>query len=114
MLQLVDVLQGVMPLPEWFAGFTVGLLVLGLPIVLATAFIQHGGPAQAPPPVSVTTMGELYPLPAERGVPSRLLTWKKAIPGGVGAFVLLIGVGAGWVMFGDGMAGGSGTVEAPS
>ena len=31
-LQVVDVLQGVMPLPEWFAGFAVGL-VLGLPIV---------------------------------------------------------------------------------
>ena len=51
-LQVVEVLQAVMPLPEWFAGLAVGLLLIGLPIVLATAFIQQGTPAQAPPPVS--------------------------------------------------------------
>ena len=32
-LQVVEVLQGVMPLPEWFAGLAVGLLLIGLPIV---------------------------------------------------------------------------------
>ena len=37
MLQVVEVLQRVMPLPEWFTGLAVGLLLIGLPIVLATA-----------------------------------------------------------------------------
>ena len=57
-------------------------------------------------------MDELYPVAAERSVPSRLFTWKKAILGGAGAFAVLIGVGVGWVMFGDGM--GSTAVEAPT
>ena len=88
------------------------LLLIGLPIVVATAFIQHAAAAPPVPPLSGTTMEELYPASPERTVPSRLFTWKKAILGGVGAFVLLVGVGFGWIMFGDGM--GSGTAEGPT
>ncbi len=29
-------------LPEWIPGFAVVLLMIGLPIVLATAFVQEG------------------------------------------------------------------------
>ena len=111
-LQVVEVLQDMMPLSEWFAGLSVGLLLIGLPIVLATAFLQQGGPAQAPPPVSITMMDELYPVAAERSAPSRLFTWKKAILGGFGAFAVLIGVGVGRVISDDGT--GSGIAEAPT
>lgn len=31
-------------LPEWFPAFALGLLVIGFPVVVATAFIQEGGP----------------------------------------------------------------------
>ena len=104
--QVVQSLTEGLGLPEWFPALAVVLLIIGLPIVLATAFIQQGGPAHATPPVSVTTMDELYPVPAERSVPSRLLTWKKAILGGVGAFALWGVLAAGWVLLG-GRPGGS-------
>ena len=99
-------------LPEWFPALAIVLLISGLPVVLATAFVQQGGPAQAPPPVSITTMDELCPVAAERTMSSCIFTWKKATFGGVGALAVLIGVGVGWVMFGDGMR--SGTAEAPT
>lgn len=31
-------------LPEWFPGLAVGLFLVGLPVVLATAFVQEGAP----------------------------------------------------------------------
>jgi hypothetical protein len=42
-------------LPEWVPGLAVVVLILGLPIVLATAFVQEGvaaqdSPAEAPAP----------------------------------------------------------------
>ena len=110
--EVVQTLTEGLGLPTWFPALALVLLIVGLPIVLSTAFIQQGGPAQAPPPVSITTMDELYPVAVERSMPSRIFTWKKAILGGVGAFVLLIGVGVGWVMFGD--RTGSSVVEAPT
>jgi len=41
-LQVVDVLTQNFGLPDWFPAFALGLLVIGLPIVLATAFVQEG------------------------------------------------------------------------
>ena len=43
-LQVVDVLTDNFGLPGWFPAFALGLMILGLPIVLATAFVQRGGP----------------------------------------------------------------------
>ena len=110
--EVVQSLTEGLGLPEWFPAFAVVLLLIGLPVVVATAFIQHSAAAPPVPPLSGTTMEELYPASPERTVSSRIFTWKKAILGGAGAFVLLIGVGVGWVMFGDGM--GSITGEAPT
>ena len=45
-LQVIETLDGMVTLPEWFAGLAIGFLVLGFPIVLATAFIQEGGPGR--------------------------------------------------------------------
>jgi len=102
------VLQGMMPLPEWFPGLAVGLLIVGLTIVLATAFVQHGGPAPAFPAPSGTTMDELYPVEGASSVTSRLLTWKNAILGGIGAFAI-VGVTA----VGSMVTGGPIGIEAP-
>ena len=41
-LQIVETLSESMTLPDWVQGFSVILLVLGLPVVLATAFVQEG------------------------------------------------------------------------
>ena len=45
-LQVVDTLGGALRLPEWLEPMALVLLIIGLPIVLATAFIQEGGPGR--------------------------------------------------------------------
>ena len=40
----VGTLGDVLRLPEWFSPLALALLIVGLPIVLATAFVQEGGP----------------------------------------------------------------------
>lgn len=73
-------------LPEWFPAFALALLVLGLPMVLATAFVQEGGAARAPE----------EPLPS-RGLRHRAFTWRNFALGGIGALALLVGA-AGWIV----------------
>jgi eukaryotic-like serine/threonine-protein kinase len=122
---ILNLTQGI-GLPHWVPGFAVVLFIIGLPIVLATAFVQEGLPgaagAQAPAsghaaessrparrsgdagPAAVAPAD--HPLAratdaADAGAASRshpwLLTWKRAILGGVVAF-LLLGVTAGGYM----------------
>ncbi len=43
-LQVVQTLTESLGLPLWFPQFAVLLLLIGLPIVLATAFVQQGAP----------------------------------------------------------------------
>ena len=45
-LQVVDTLAGALSLPDWAPPFALFLLIIGLPIVLATAFIQEGSRSQ--------------------------------------------------------------------
>ncbi|UCC74063.1 MAG: hypothetical protein JSV86_05750 [Gemmatimonadota bacterium] len=40
--QIVQTLTEGLGLPDWFPGFALGLLILLLPVVLATAFVQEG------------------------------------------------------------------------
>ena len=103
-LQVVETLTQNLQLPEWFPPFALGLLVLGLPIVIATAFVQEGvGPAPtreetAPEPGMGTGSG-----PSGRpdaAVHRRLFTWRNAIAGGVAASLLWGGVALGWFLFG--------------
>lgn len=47
-LQIVDLLTDNMGLPDWVFPFALVLLVLGLPVVLATAIVQERLPGQAP------------------------------------------------------------------
>ena len=41
-LSVVDTLGGALRLPEWLEPMALVLLIIGLPIVLATAFVQEG------------------------------------------------------------------------
>lgn len=81
------------------------LLIIGLPIVLATAFVQEGGPE--PGFGEAAELDEIFSQQQEgrrgesRGA-HRLFTWRKAILGGVGAFALWGVLAAGWVLFGGG------------
>jgi tetratricopeptide (TPR) repeat protein len=111
-LQVVETLMESAGLPDWVAPFALVLLLIGLPIVLATAIVQEGGPGgeeagervaeTAAPESSVVAREQetaspglaegtgTLDLPRERrpfGHP--LLTWRNAILGGVMAFGLL-------------------------
>jgi TolB-like protein/thioredoxin-like negative regulator of GroEL len=92
-MQVVDVLTQNMGLPSWVFSFAVVLLVIGLPIVGATAYLS-GLRSGTTSDGSATT--------SDRGAPSRLFTWRNAIGGGVGALALWGVVAAGWMLFGPG------------
>ena len=126
-LQVVEVLTTSIGLPDWVPGFAVVLLLIGLPIVLATAFVQErpatsgqGGespaarpsppgapasataPTSAPAPTSAADPGSTDPDAREAGgTASRghrgLLTWRNALLGGAAAFALLALLTAAWM-----------------
>lgn len=103
-LQVVDVLTQNFGLPDWFPAFALGLLVIGLPIVLATAFVQEGVRGGDQPGESVRKDREAPSTVGPAGDPARraLFTWKHAILGGVGAFALWGVLAAGWMILGPG------------
>ncbi len=96
---ILDLTQG-LGLPDWVPPFSIVLFIIGLPVVLATAFVQEGLPLERPPerpPEPLATAADRGSGPPDGGPrpePSRrLLTWPKAITAGVLAFALL-GLGA--------------------
>jgi tetratricopeptide (TPR) repeat protein len=126
-LQVVEVLTETAGLPDWTPTMALVLLLIGLPICLATAFVQEGMPGHEHhrargPVASDDRAGSVGSNAAvgsgasdadgraprgteagwDEGVPTagasletplsdsrRLLTWRNAILGGVGAFALL-------------------------
>ena len=122
-LQVVEILTESVGLPDWVQPFAIVLLVIGFPIVLATAFVQEGmGSKEAdraspratepePPPfdLSATEASSVVPATeeaprvsavagaAEPGAHHRLFTWRNALLGGVAAFALLGVATAGWM-----------------
>ena len=136
-LQVVETLSESMSLPEWVQGFSVILLVLGLPIVLATAFVQEGvgrrpegepsvahGDDDAGDSVDSEERAEAtVPGTAVGGVPPSarssgrrrargLFTWRRAIVGGVVAFAILGVSLVGWVVLRSLGVGPAGTLVA--
>ncbi len=106
--QVVKELTQLFGLPDWVPGFAVVLLLIGLPIVLATAFVQEG--ARKEPVVAEPIDPTLMPMssatpPVDRRAPESpssskgnlILTWQRALLGGITAF-LLLGVTAGGYM----------------
>ncbi len=91
-LQVVDVIGANFGLPEWAAPAALVLLLLGLPVVLATAFVQEGVTTKAPEaePQSPADVAEVTPPPAPEATGRhRLFTWRNALIGGGAAFALL-------------------------
>ena len=84
-LQVVQVLTTSLGLPEWFPALAVVLLLVGFPIVVATAFVQEGvKPKQADPDDTVSAEST-----EEKSYRHKILTWKNTAIGGLFAFVLL-------------------------
>ncbi len=98
-LQVVDTLAGALNLPDWAPAFALFLLLVGLPIVLATAFVQEGTARSAPEHAGEREEG---PGASQEGPRHRLFTWRNAIAGGVAAFALWGVVAAGWMLLGSG------------
>lgn len=74
-LQVVDLLAQNLLLPSWAFPLTLMLLLFGLPITAATAYLQSlGTPASS--------------APGRGRLQDRLLTWPNVIRGGVGAMAL--------------------------
>ena len=132
-LQVADTLTQSLGLPEWVPGFALVLLLLGLPVVLATAVVQEGGPNRetwrgtgtaesdahlmAGEPRSILDAAEEISggdearahasdsaPTVEPGLLARLLTWRNAVLGGVAAFALLgLAVAAYFTMWATGI-----------
>jgi DNA-binding SARP family transcriptional activator/TolB-like protein len=98
---IVQALTEGLGLPFWFPWFAIVLFIIGLPIVLATAFVQHGPPwlargdPVAPPGSSHSPLAG-----SEAGGLDlrRLLTWRKSIAAGVLAFAIWGVIAAGWLL----------------
>jgi tetratricopeptide (TPR) repeat protein len=99
-LQIVDVVKQNLGLPDWVFPFAMLLLLIGLPIILATAFLQGGARLEveaAPPGPS-----EAAPVAASAGsglerTGHRFFTWRNALIGGGLAFLLLVAVTGGFM-----------------
>jgi eukaryotic-like serine/threonine-protein kinase len=114
-IQVVGQLTQAAGLPDWVPGFSLALLLVGLPIVVATAFVQEGGPvpstrressvdtavsrdSRAPHATPMTAQT------ANRTFLRRNLTWPRALGGGVLAFaVLALFIGAYFVSWTTGI-----------
>jgi tetratricopeptide (TPR) repeat protein len=105
-LQVADTVTAVLGLPDWVPSVALVLLIVLLPVVLATAFVQEGvggGVARREAaPVPGTEVSEAAPSPEvpgrERGgVHHRVFTWHNAIVAGV-AMLALLTVSAGGYM----------------
>jgi len=118
-LQVVEQLAEAASLPAWVRPAALALLVIGFPIVMATAFVQEGlsshrgDPAPEDPAGAEATASGTGPAaasPAAAGA-AGLLTWRNAIIGGVAAFALW-GVAVTIMMLtGVGPAGGGAAAE---
>jgi len=109
-LQVVDTLNSTVGIPAWVLRVTFVLLVIGLPIVLITAFVQRGWRGRTAP-ASATADGT-----AERTTEGRrrrhVFSWRNALLGGAAAFTLL-GIGtAAWLVMRTAGIGSAGTLVA--
>jgi TolB-like protein/Tfp pilus assembly protein PilF len=98
-IQVVDVAGNSFDLPAWFPRFTLALLVIGLPVVLVTAWVQK----------RLARLEAVDGFRADRSPMAgtgRLFTWRNAIVGGLVAFALWGVVATTWVFFGPGSSGG--------
>ncbi|MEE8446878.1 MAG: tetratricopeptide repeat protein [Gemmatimonadota bacterium] len=95
-LQAVDTLAGALSLPEWAPPLALFLLIVGFPIVLATAFVQGGmgrdsAPGGAEPKPAPASQAPASPPAAERGKGAhhKIFTWRNALIGGLASLALL-------------------------
>lgn len=109
--QVIQSLTEGLGLPQWLPGMGVVLFIIGLPIVIATAFIQEGAPGSSRAPEHRPASDDVPGAPAAAAMEPghrALFTWRNALVGGVAAFALLGAGTAGWLLFGPDDSAGSG------
>jgi len=120
-LQVVDVLTQNMGLPTWVFPFALVLLLIGLPMMLATAIIQGRGsapesaPSEAAPTVAPSAPAEPSPVsqaPDALLSKRHLFTWKNAVLGGAAAATLFLTVMGGYAFARRAGLGSAGTLVA--
>jgi tetratricopeptide (TPR) repeat protein len=129
-LQVVDQLVQSAGLPDWVPSLALVLLLIGFPMVLATAFVQVGmrrqgaadeAPVATPAPTE-TPATETAPPRAASTAPTRaeasswfkrnVFTWRNAIAGGVAALALFGAATAVWMVLRGAGVGSAGTLVA--
>ena len=119
-LQVVDVLTQNMGLPTWVFPFALVLLLIGLPMMLATAIIQgRAGAAESVPKSGAADqiLTEFEPKLDDRDEGSplaqrKLFTWKNALMGGAAAATLFLTVMGGYAFARRAGLGSAGTLVA--
>ncbi len=126
-LQVVGQISDSLALPDWVEPFAVILLVIGFPIVMATAFVQEGkgGASSATGSPSETTgsaasgavgagpaVAAAAPTPVAASTGRTLLSWRNAIGGGVLAFLLLGAAVGGYMLLRNMGVGSVGSLVA--
>jgi tetratricopeptide (TPR) repeat protein len=97
-LQVVDIVKDNMGLPDWVFPFALLLLLIGLPIIVATAMVQ-GRYAAAIASAQTAPVDSQQPAPPmpEPATHHKLFTWRNAVMGAGLAIVLLIVVTSGFM-----------------
>jgi len=115
-LQAVEVLTSSYGLPQWFPALAAALLLMGLPFVLATAFVQEGVPIgnrtdptlipEASDPTLFPDSGRpaagvgSKPEPPKAEGMHRLFNWRNAVAIGAALFAIWGVVSLGWLFTG--------------
>ncbi|NIR46718.1 MAG: tetratricopeptide repeat protein [Gemmatimonadetes bacterium] len=105
--EVIQALTEGLQLPAWFPALALVLFIIGLPVVLATAFVQEGGPGVGPAdPTLMPVEGEkAVATDHERHVLRRRLSWGNVFRAGVVVFALWGVFAAGWHLLGSGEDG---------
>ena len=94
-LQVVDVLAQNVGLPPWVFSFALVLLVIGLPIVGVTAYVNGFGSR-------ADEVSRAAGVRGNAGGSRGLFTWRNAITGGLAAMAVWGLLVTGWMFFGPG------------
>ena len=128
-LQVVDQLVQSAGLPDWVPALALVLLLIGFPMVLATAFVQEGMPGQGDDDAEAASVADpaessepvhVAPTPAPRPksaasqswLGQNVFTWRNAIAGGVAALALFGAATAVWMVLRGAGVGSAGTLVA--
>jgi len=103
-IQVVQTLTESLQLPDWFPAFAVVLLIIGFPIVMATAFVQEGiagaREREAEPEADAGVSPNVGISQTRPAGAANVFTWRNAIAGGVVAFAVWGVVATIWLLRG--------------